>query len=49
MILIYRFLTILLYPIFIILIYVRKLLDKEDKNRYKEKIFPDYSFKKKGK
>jgi len=47
MILIYRFLTILLYPIFIILIYVRKLLDKEDKNRYKEKIFPDYSFKKK--
>ena len=44
MIFIYRFLTILFYPIFIILIYLRKLLNKEDNNRYKEKIFPSYFF-----
>ena len=40
MIFIYRFLTIFFYPIFIILIYFRKLLNKEDHYRYKEKIFP---------
>jgi len=40
MIFIYRLLTILFYPIFIILIYLRKLLNKEDHYRYKEKIFP---------
>ena len=40
MIFIYRFLTIFFYPIFIILIYFRKLLNKEDHHRYKEKIFP---------
>ena len=40
MIFIYRFLTIFFYPIFIILIYFRKLLNKEDYYRYKEKIFP---------
>ena len=40
MIFIYRLLTILFYPIFIILIYFRKLLNKEDYYRYKEKIFP---------
>ena len=39
MFLIYRFLTILLYPIFVLLIYFRKLLNKEDNSRYKEKIF----------
>ena len=39
MIFIYRLITILLYPIFIILIYLRKLFNKEDDNRYKEKIF----------
>jgi len=42
MIFIYRFLTIFFYPIFIILIYSRKLLNKEDNYRYKEKIFPSY-------
>ena len=36
---IYRFLTLLLYPIFIIIIFVRIFLKKEDKIRYKEKIF----------
>ena len=40
MIFIYRFLTTFFYPIFIILIYFRKLLNKEDSYRYKEKIFP---------
>jgi len=40
MIFIYRLFTILFYPTFIILIYLRKLLGKEDHCRYKEKIFP---------
>ncbi len=40
MILIYRFLTFLFYPILIVLIFFRKLLNKEDRFRYKEKIFP---------
>ena len=44
MIFIYRLITILLYPIFIILIYIRKLFNKEDVNRYKEKIFPSNFF-----
>ncbi len=35
----YRVLTFLLYPIFIILIYLRSFLKKEDSARYKEKIF----------
>ena len=35
----YRLITILLYPFLILLIYVRKILNKEDKIRYKEKIF----------
>ena len=39
MIYIYRLITNLLYPFFIILIYLRKLFNKEDHNRYKEKIF----------
>ena len=39
MLLIYRFLTILFFPIFIFLIYIRKFLGKEDKIRFKEKIF----------
>ena len=39
MLLIYRSLTNLLYPIIIILIFLRKLNKKEDKLRYKEKIF----------
>ena len=40
MIFIYRFLTFFFYPILIVLIYFRKLLNKEDHYRYKEKIFP---------
>jgi len=41
MILIYRTLTNFLYPFLIVLILFRKLINKEDKNRYKEKIFPN--------
>ncbi len=44
MILIYRFLTLLLYPILIVIIYLRKLFNKEDPYRFKEKIFPSYFF-----
>ncbi|MDB9760517.1 hypothetical protein OAB59_00945 [Pelagibacteraceae bacterium] len=36
---IYRFLTFFLYPLFVILIFFRVLLRKEDPKRYKEKIF----------
>ena len=36
---IYRFLTIILFPVFIIIIYIRKFTDKEDSERFKEKIF----------
>ena len=39
MLLIYRNLTLFLYPLFIILVYLRKFLKKEDYTRYKEKIF----------
>ena len=42
MIFIYRILTILSYPILIILIYLRKLQKKEHKDRFKEKIFSSY-------
>ena len=42
MILIYRALTILLYPFLIILIYCRKIFHKEDAKRYKEKIFSSH-------
>ena len=42
MILFYRVLTTLLYPVFIILIFFRKLQNKEDSIRYKEKLFPKY-------
>ena len=42
MILFYRVLTTLLYPVFIILIFFRKLQNKEDSIRYKEKLFPNY-------
>ncbi len=44
MIFIYRSITILLYPIFIILIYFRKFFNKEDHKRYKEKIFTSNFF-----
>ena len=39
MILCYRFLTIFFYPVFIVIIFFRKFFNKEDKKRYKEKIF----------
>jgi 3-deoxy-D-manno-octulosonic-acid transferase len=39
MILIYRVLTALIYPLLIIFIYFRKIKKKEDSVRYKEKIF----------
>ena len=42
MILFYRILTAILYPIFVIVIYLRKILKKEDSIRYREKIFPKY-------
>ncbi len=42
MISLYRFLTTFFYPLLIILIYFRKILNKEDNFRYKEKIFPNH-------
>ena len=42
MILVYRILTILLYPLLIILIYLRKFQNKEHKYRFRQKIFPSY-------
>ena len=39
MILLYRILTTFFYPIFVIIIFYRKLIRKEDQIRYKEKIF----------
>ena len=42
MILTYRVLTILFYPLFIFFIIIRKILGKEDHLRYKEKIFSAY-------
>ena len=41
----YRLVSLILYPLLIILIFLRKLINKEDKDRYKEKIFSS-SFKK---
>ena len=38
MIFLYRFLTFLLFPIFLIIIYLRRFINKEDKIRFKEKI-----------
>ena len=42
MILLYRFITFLIYPLLIIVIYYRKVLKKEDPQRFKEKIFPSH-------
>ena len=39
MIFLYRFLTTVLYPLFIIIIYFKKFIGKEHQNRFKEKIF----------
>jgi len=49
MLIIYRFITFFFYPIFIITIFLRKILNKEDKSRYKEKIFSKYFFPRKQK
>ena len=38
MFLFYRVLTTILFPVFILIIYFRKYLNKEDKIRFKEKI-----------
>ena len=47
MILFYRVLTFLLYPVIIFLIFLRKIFKKEDPIRYKEKLFPSkFNFKK---
>ena len=42
MILLYRVLTFLLYPFFVLLIFMRKYNKKEHITRYKEKIFPTH-------
>ena len=39
MFLLYRTLTTILFPLFVVVIYLRKILGKEDKIRFKEKIF----------
>ncbi len=38
----YRAVTLILYPVLIVIIFVRKLIHKEDNIRYKEKIFSSY-------
>ena len=40
MIIIYRVLTNILYPLFVIIIFIRKFINKEHHFRYREKIFP---------
>ena len=42
MFILYKILTTILFPLFILLIYLRKLLGKEDPIRFKEKILPRY-------
>ena len=42
MILSYRILTTLFYPLFCLIIFLRKIFNKEDKHRYKEKIFSSH-------
>ncbi len=42
MFLVYKSLTILFYPLLLLLIYCRKFLKKEDKVRFKEKIFSSH-------
>ena len=44
MIFLYRILTFFLFPVFIALTYIRKFFDKEDKIRFKEKIYIKESF-----
>ena len=43
----YKILTTILFPLFILVIYLRKIFGKEDPIRFKEKILPRYQkFKK---
>ena len=42
MINLYRILTNFIYPFLIIIIYLRKILKKEDELRYREKIFSNF-------
>ncbi len=42
MILLYRVLTFVIYPLLLILVYFRKIAKKEDPDRFKEKIFPSH-------
>ena len=42
MILIYRIITTLIYPILVLIILFRRIINKEDKIRFKEKIFKNY-------
>ena len=42
MILAYRIITTLIYPVLIVLIFIRKLIKKEDQVRYREKILSSY-------
>ena len=42
MILLYKFLTTIFYPLFLIFIFSRKIFKKEDPLRYKEKILPSH-------
>ena len=42
MIFLYKTLTTIFYPLFVSLIYIRKVLKKEDSTRYKEKILSSY-------
>ncbi len=42
MMLVYRVIITLLYPLLILVIFFRRLTNKEDKERYKEKLFPSY-------
>ena len=39
MIFFYKFLTVFFYPLLVVIIFLRKILGKEDEKRYKEKIF----------
>jgi len=42
MILLYRIITTLLYPLLVIFIYFRKIIKKENPSRFKEKIYPSH-------
>ena len=42
MILLYQTITLLIYPLLILIIFIRKYLGKEDPKRFKEKIFVNH-------